>query len=788
MEQENRKMVKLAVLVCAAAMLLSTAVGMRASVENDPHLWLEEIEGTHALEWVRAQNARSLATLEAEPAFESLKNDALAILTSQERIPLGQIRHGQVYNFWQDADHVRGLWRRASLESYRSGRPAWETLIDYDALARAEGRNWLRGAVSCLSPEYRHCMVQLSDGGTDAAYWREFDTSTKQFVDNGFSLPEAKSRVAWIDRDTLLIGMDTGPDSLTTSGYPRKLRVWARGGEYRAAPIFVEGAESDVAVWPRVEQDNGTAHVFGRQAVTFFESRYHYAPGAGGKSRVLPLPPNADLEGVLDGRAIFTLRENWSHGGREYVQGSVIAYALATDVVSLVFRPQDHQAVGSVGIGNSNIVIQYLEDVAGRAARFSVDRDGVWSADAIALPGNGVVKLVSAGGGTDAAMLSFESLTTPTSLLYVDARNQVSTIAKAPAFYDASDVIVEQRFATSADGTRVPYFVMGRKDVLAAGNAPTVQYGYGGFLAPVLPVYYEDPSRPQHGALAGRLWVSRGGVLVLSNIRGGGEYGPRWHQAALKENRQRSFDDFIAISKHLIETGATTAARLGAIGRSNGGLLMGAIMTQRPELYAAIVNGVPLFDMRRYHKLLAGASWMGEFGNPDDPEEWAYISRYSPYQKLEAGRPYPKVFIYTSTKDDRVHPGHARKAAARLAELGYDYLYFENIEGGHGGTANQEQLAHRIALEYAYFTRMLMGEASGERRGGPPSLPFLNPASQTSCWVCGHGGGTRLTFLTGSREHRCPQQPTAGVAELLDHSTSVKSGSGRGGRQTTGRP
>jgi prolyl oligopeptidase len=701
-------MLKLTVLACVAVALIGATVAQDSN--DDPYLWLEEIEGTKALDWVRAQNARSLAVLEAEPAFDALRKDALAILTSQERIPFGQIRRGHVYNFWQDATHVRGLWRRASVKTYRSGKPEWETMIDYDALARAEGRNWIRGAVACLAPEYRHCMIQLSDGGTDAAYWREFDTSTQQFVDKGFRLPEAKSQVAWIDKDTLLIGMDTGAESLTSSGYPRVLRVWSRDRDYRDAPIFTEGQASDVAVWPRVEQDSGKAHLFGQQAVSFFESRFHYASGRDGQPRVLPLPPNADLEGVLDGHAIFTLRENWSHGGRAYAQGSVVAFDLAIDAASLVFKPTDRQAVGAVGVGRSNILIQYLEDVAGRAARVSRTGRGEWSASEIRVPDNGVVKVVSTGGGTDDAMLSFDSLTTPNSLLYVDARDQVSTIAEAPAFYDASGVVVEQRFATSKDGTRVPYFVMGRKDVLAKGNAPTVQYGYGGFLAPVLPVYYEDPSRPQHGALAGRMWVSRGGVLVLSNIRGGAEYGPRWHEAALKENRQRSFDDFIAISEHLVETGVTTPARLGAIGRSNGGLLMGAIMTQRPELYAAIVNGVPLFDMKRYHKLLAGASWIGEFGNPDVPEEWAYISRYSPYQKLEAGRKYPKAFFYTSTKDDRVHPGHARKAVARLAELGYETLYYENIEGGHGGTANQDQLAHRIALEYAYFVRMLMGE------------------------------------------------------------------------------
>jgi len=326
------------------------------------------------------------------------------------------------------------------------------------------------------------------------------------------------------------------------------------------------------------------------------------------------------------------------------------------------------------------------------------------------MPANGVVEIASSGGGTDDAMLSFESMTTPESLYYVTADNKVEKIMETPAFYDATGVVVEQRFATSADGTKVPYFIMGRDSVLKQGDAPTIQYGYGGFLASILPVYYDEPSRPQHGALAGLLWVQRGGVMVLSNIRGGSEYGPRWHEAALKENRQRSFDDFIAVSEDLIETGVTSPEKLGIIGRSNGGLLMGAMLTQRPELYNAIDIGVPLFDMKRYNKLLAGASWMGEYGNPDVPEEWEYISQYSPYQNLEANQSYPKVLFYTSTKDDRVHPGHARKAAARLDELGYDFYYYENIEGGHGGTANQDQLAYRTALEYVYFVRQLMGE------------------------------------------------------------------------------
>jgi prolyl oligopeptidase len=446
--------------------------------------------------------------------------------------------------------------------------------------------------------------------------------------------------------------------------------------------------------------------------VSFFETEYWYSPNAETAPVKLALPLNADLQGVFDGRAIFLLREPWLFRNTEYPQGSVVAYDLGGAGAELVMAANDRQSIEAVEVGKTSIIIQYLEDVSGKAARLTRGKRNGWKAKTIDLPKNGVVAIVSAGGGTDDALLSFESLTVPDTLYFVSAKNKVARIAQAPAFYDATDVVVEQRFATSTDGAKIPYFVMAKKDVLAAGSAPTVQYGYGGFLSATLPVYYEDPARPQHGAIAGKLWVSRGGVLVLSNIRGGSEYGPKWHQAGLKENRQKVFDDFIAISEHLIETGVTTADKLGAIGRSNGGLLMGALLTQRPELYEAMVVGVPLFDMQRYNKLLAGASWMAEYGDPDKAEEWAYISQYSPYQKLAADKPYPKAFFYTSTKDDRVHPGHARKAVAKLEKLGYPVYYYENIEGGHGGTANQEQLSRRIALEYGYFARMLMPEGA----------------------------------------------------------------------------
>ncbi|MEO1252068.1 MAG: prolyl oligopeptidase family serine peptidase, partial [Pseudomonadota bacterium] len=646
---------------------------------------------------------------------------------SSERLALGEIHNGAVYNFWQGDQHVRGLWRRASVESYRAGEPEWETLIDYDALAAEEERNWVAGDIECLAPEYRHCMIELSDGGKDAAYWREFDAKAKAFVEDGFSLPEAKTFLDWVDADTLLVGTDWGEGTLTTSGYPSEIRRWSRGEAMADAAAVMSVDKNDVWASPIVSQDSGVAHEFILRGPSFFEREYHYL-GADGARSILPSPRNADLQGVFEDRAIFFLREDWTHQGETYKQGSVVAYSLAVErakmelekqggtvlfaagdgVVETVFEATPAQSVETVEIGKSNILIQYLDNVSGKAVRVKRKKNGAWRAEEIDLPNNGVVSIVSAGGGTDDAMFSYESMTTPDSLYFVTAKNKVEKIAETPAFFDASDIVVEQRFAESKDGTRVPYFVMGLRDVLARGDAPTIQYGYGGFLASILPLYYEDPARPQHGALAGRLWVARGGVMALSNIRGGSEYGPAWHEAALKKNRQRAFDDFIAVSEALIETGVTSPEKLGAIGRSNGGLLMGAMLTQRPDLYAALDIGVPLFDMKRYNKLLAGASWIGEYGDPDIPEEWAYISQYSPYQLLKEGEPYPKVLFYTSTKDDRVHPGHARKAAAKLADLGYDFFYYENIEGGHGGTANQDQLAYRTALEYAYFVHQLM--------------------------------------------------------------------------------
>ncbi len=676
---------------------------------EDPWLWLESVEGDRALDWVRDENARSLAALTGDPRFSELEAEAAAILNSTERIPYGRILGDHVYNFWQDTDNVRGVWRRAELAGYLAGTPSWQTLIDMDALDAAEAQNWIFEGYTCLSPDYERCMVNLSRGGTDAAVYREFSIPDRAFVDGGFALPQAKSSLAWADGDTLIVGTDWGDGRLTESGYAQTVKLWRRGQPLAESRAVYQGAAEDVGVFAAVFRDADSAYPMAIRAVTFFETEYYWRRPSG-EVTLLPLPRRSNLQGMIDGHALVTLDEAWTYRGVAYAQGALVALDMQTMSVGLVYEPAEGEAIDDVRAGRSAVFIEVLDNVIGKVRRLDRTAAGDWQATTLPLPDNGVVGITSVNPAGNDLLVSFESLVVPDSLYYIDAQLGSRQVASLPLFYDTSDVVVEQRFATSADGTRVPYFLMGRSEVLARGNAPTIQYGYGGFQASILPNYYNDPSRPQHGALAGRLWVSRGGVMVLSNIRGGGEYGPAWHEAALKRNRHRAFEDFFAIAEALIADGVTTPARLGAVGRSNGGLLMGVALTQRPDLYAAIDCGVPLLDMLRYHRLLAGASWVGEYGSPEIPAERDYLAAYSPYQRLDPDADYPPVLFCTSTKDDRVHPGHARKMAARMAAQGHDFYYYENIEGGHGGTANQDQLAFRTALEYVFFVRELMDD------------------------------------------------------------------------------
>lgn len=665
---------------------------------GDPFLWLEDIDGARALDWARKENKRSLGELQGDARYQPMVDAAKAILNSDARIPYVSLRGGYVYNFWQDAEHVRGLWRRATLESYFTDAPQWDVILDVDALAKDEDENWVYEGASCLAPDYDRCMVGLSRGGSDASVWREFRISDKAFVKGGFELPEGKSGVAWVDANTLLVGADTGGDSVTTSGYPRTPRLWRRGDALADSAVVLEGEKSDVGVWPFSEYADGKMYSGIVRALTFFDSETYLRTDDGLKK--LPLPAKSSLDGVIDGRAIVSLQEDWTYDGATYPSGSVAALDLATLKAEPVFAPGDRQAVSAVSLGTSAVYVTLLDNIVGKVKKLVRGPDG-WAASTIALPGNGVVSVSGVNAGGDDFFVNFESPTTPDSLYYVSASGVPKVAKQTPAFYDATGVVVEQREATSKDGTKVPYFVIGKKDVIEAGNAPVIQYGYGGFQVSILPNY---------SAITGKLWIEHGGVYVIANIRGGGEFGPAWHQAALKEHRQRAYDDFFAVSEDMIASGLTSTEHLGALGGSNGGLLMGVAFTERPDLYTAIGCGVPLLDMIRYTKLGAGASWIGEYGDPDIPEERAYILKYSPYQNLKKGVDYPRVFFFTSTKDDRVHPGHARKMAAKMESYGEPFLYYENIEGGHAASANQNQRAVRSALQFVYFSRQLMDE------------------------------------------------------------------------------
>ena len=711
---------KLRVLVgilCATALL--------AANEDDPYVWMEEIEGAKALEWAKAENARSLPQLQNDPRFKGIYDDAVKILTASDRIPAVSFAgDGTLRDFWQDAQHVRGIWRTTTVESYRSGTPQFRTLLDLDALAKAEKANWVWHAPSCLPPADRYCLVELSDGGKDAATVREFDTETGMFDERGFRIPEAKSSYSWVDRDTLIVSHEWEKGQLTESGYPYIVKIAKRGEPLTAAKEVFRGAVKDVGVGPTVlrEPDGRVAAVVIVQSVDFFNSAYHLitpGPPEGGhyeNARVakLDLPTKSTIQGYVSGRFIVSLEQDWAAAG--FKEGDLIDFDLAAVKASpaklrgsLVLRPTSSQSIEQVATTRDRLVVALYENVKGQVLSFA-RTTGKWASTRLALPRDSSIGISSAADSDNRLVLSVTSYLTPTSQWFADASDVGRPLRGAntgaprqvrslPARFDASPHLVEQFWATSKDGTRVPYFVVRRKDLKLDGNAATLLYAYGGF---------QVSQTPSYSGTVGKLWLEKGGVYVVANIRGGGEFGPRWHNAGLKLNRMRVYDDFFAVSEDLIRRKITSPRRLGIMGGSNGGLLMGVALTKRPELYNAIVIQVPLFDMIGYDHIGAGASWVGEYGDPKIPAERAMLMSYSPYQNLKPGQKYPKVLIETSTKDDRVHPAHARKAGARLKEYGYDFLYYENIDGGHAAAANLNERAMRSALEFTYLQQRLM--------------------------------------------------------------------------------
>ena len=680
--------------------IVSLSVNAQAQSE-DPYQWLEDVTGDKAMAWVKAQNAETQPMLEAHPGFKALNERLVSIIASRDRIPYGQKRGEWVYNFWQDAQFPRGVWRRTTMAEYRKKDPAWETVLDIGKLSADEKETWVYKGSSCLFPEYKRCIVSLSRGGADAVELREFDMETKQFVAGGFRAPESKSSFAWRDADTLYVARDFGPGTMTTSGYPRQVREWKRGTPMEQARLVYESQAGDVGAWPTVVHEKGRTYERYRRTISTRTGEEYIRRGD--KWVRIEVPEDANVA-TFNGLLVVQLRSDWKPGATTFKAGSLISTDLDNFLdggrdFQAIFTPAHRVSLQSYAATRNYLLLDILDNVKGRVVEARLD-GGRWKMRDVPTP-----KAASIGVSavdrheSDEYWLTVTSFTEPSTLYLGKAgADELQKLKSLPAFFDAKGITVTQYEATSRDGTKVPYFVVMREGTRLDGNNPTILYGYGGF---------EVAQTPSYSASIGAAWLEKGNVWVLSNLRGGGEFGPEWHQTARREGRQKTHDDFIAVGEDLVKRGITSPRHLGIYGGSQGGLLVGAAFTQRPELFRAAVATVPLMDMQRYHKLLAGASWIGEYGNPDEPKDWEFISKYSPYQNVAKGKKYPRVFLVTTTRDDRVHPGHARKMFAKMKEQGHDVLYFENTEGGHGSGTTPEQQAYFYSLIYTFFAREL---------------------------------------------------------------------------------
>ncbi len=670
----------------------------------DSFMWLEDVEGARSMEWVNAKNAATIAALTRSSLYQPFYDRIKQILDSKDKIATPDMIGNSLYNYWKDAEHERGIWRRTSWASYATATPTWETVIDLDSLSKAEGVSWSWGGADCLEPHYQRCIVALSRGGSDATETREFDLTSRTFVTDGFKLPEAKTSTAWVDDSTLFVGTDFGPGTMTTSGYPRIVKLWKRGTPLTSATTVFEAPADHVGAFGVSVDAVDRRCLRIVDAINFYESaQYLYDKGNVVK---IDVPKDADLYLVRD-QVVVYVRDPWTVGGKTWPTGSLVATALGGFLagrreLQLVMQPGARETINTISSTRDYLIINVLNNVRGELRRYR-RQGGAWTFEKVPAPDLGTVDVVARSPRSNRYFFTFTNFIQPTTL-YVTAENgSVSEIKRLPAMFDATGLVVEQLDATSKDGTRIPFFIVHRSGLKHDGSNPTLLGAYGGF---------EVSNTPSYGSHTGAAWLERGGVFVLANIRGGGEFGPAWHRAGLKAHRQRIYDDFTAVSQELIEKGITSPQHLGIRGGSNGGLLMGVALTQHPELYDAVLIQNPLLDMKRYSHLLAGASWMAEYGDPDKPDEWAYISTYSPYHNLKPGTKYPTVMFTTTTRDDRVHPAHARKMAAKMESMGIPFYYFENTEGGHGAGVTNAQVAKEYALSYVYLWQQL-GTPSG---------------------------------------------------------------------------
>ena len=699
---------RLMAVTCLLSMLIG--VGSRAVAQDDsttdPFLWLEDVNGARAIDWVKAENAKTLAVLQQDPHFADFYSANLKIGQARDRIPAPQIINGRIFNFWQDADHVRGIWRTTSLSDYLRPEPAWKTVLDLDQLAKAENKNWVWSGAGCDSPSRTRCLVRLSEGGEDAVTIREFDLASGSFVDGGFSLPRGKQNAAWEDDNTLLVSREWEPGMLTASGYPYDVKRLKRGQALSDATEVFSGTKTDVSAGPS-EISDGSGHraLFVNRGVSFFQSETRLLTPSG--PRKLDIPLKSGIRQLVAGRVLIDLNEAWQNDGTTFLAGAVVSVdynAMMKDPehlhAALVFKQTPRETLESLSAARDHLLVTTLENVKGRAAIYTPVAGGGWKIRPLELPDNSAIGLGASDKYGSSAFINVTGYLNPTTLYLVDTSSGSVTVAKqAPARFDASGDQVEQHMATSKDGTKIPYFIVHPKNMKLDGNNPTILEAYGGFGV---------SETPNYNTTYGKTWFERGGTYVLANIRGGGEFGPAWHEAGLKTHRQRIYDDFAAVAQDLIARKITTPRHLGIKGGSNGGLLMGVEFTQHPELWNAVDIEVPLLDMLRFEKIQAGASWVGEYGSVSIPDERAFLASISPYNNLKPGVKYPEPLIWTTTKDDRVGPQHARKFAAKLAAMNDPYLFYEVIEGGHGAGANIQEGAFTRALVMTYFARQLM--------------------------------------------------------------------------------
>ncbi len=671
-------------------------------VPEDKYIWLEEVESPKSLDWVKQKNDKTLTQLQAKTNYNTYYNEALKILEAKDRIPFASLRNRQVFNFWKDEKNIRGLWRRTSIEDYNKKNPKWTVILDLDQLAKKEKENWIWKGAECLPPEYNRCLLSLSRGGKDAVVVREFDIKTQSFVKNGFYLKEAKSNVAWFDKDTVIVGTNFGEGTLTDSGYPRTLRVYKRGNDLSKAPVLFEGDKKHMMVWAFRNFDSSKKYLYLGVSKTFYTSELTVTDLKGFRKKI-ELPESIEFKSEFKGHFIISLRKPWKINSKDYAQGSLLAVEMAPLLkdgsykVQEIYVPSEKSALKGVSSTKDFLLVEEMVDVKSRIFKFEL-KSNQFVKSLLDIDKNVNARILTSSAKHNDFYVYMTGFLDPIKVLFSSEKNGIKTVKSQAERFSSKNLIVKQEFAKSFDGTKVPYFLIHPKNIKLDSKNPTLLYGYGGFEVSLSPFYWST---------AGKIWLERGGVLAVANIRGGGEYGPRWHQAALKQNRHVAFNDFISVGEDLIRKKITSTNHLGIKGGSNGGLLVGASAVKKPSLFKAVICQVPLLDMIRYSKLLAGASWMGEYGDPDKPEMRKSLLSYSPYHNLEAGKKYPEIFFITSTKDDRVHPGHARKMAAKMDEFGFGHYYYENTEGGHSASANNKQRAKMTALEYVYLDQML---------------------------------------------------------------------------------